>query len=248
MPRRIRVPCSSLGRARTLAAGRCAAVRAGTHRSSRCGARAGTAGHTRSTSTTAGRQAVRSSVLLSLIGGGGPVLGWSRCPSPAGPARCRLEPWCRGGGPVGDGRGGWCSCSEGGTAARGPATPAGACRPRHFGREGVSWREGDLSPPANGRDTLRSVGRSPSIGRSPRTGITRATGPGCVGPPPIAPPSPVVGGGWWGSQLCAGGTSGPALNRTGSPLGTGTPDQGVLHPCGLVVGVAASRGPVIAPA
>ena len=135
--------------------------------------------------------------------------------------------------------------------SRGPAAPAGACRPEHFGREGVSWREGDLSPPANGRDTLRSVGRSPSIGRSPRTGITRATGPGCVGPPPIAPAPPPCcfgGGCWWGPPLCAGGTSGPALNRTGSPLGTGTPDQGVLHPYGLVVGVAASHGPVIAPA
>ena len=140
---------------------------------------------------------------------------------------------------------------RGGPLSRGPAAPAGACRPEHFGREGVSWREGDLSPPANGRDTLRSVGRSPSIGRSPRTGITRATGPGCVGPPPIAPAPPPCcfgGGCWWGPPLCAGGTSGPALNRTGSPLGTGTPDQGVLHPYGLVVGVAASHGPVIAPA
>ena len=113
----------------------------------------------------------------------------------------------------------------------------------------MSWREGDLSPPANGRDST-SVGRSVTVDRSQSShgDYSRDRAGMCGTSPHSSTLPPCSGGGWRGSPLCAGGTSGPALNRTGSPLGTGTPDQGVLHPCGLAVGVAASHVPVIAPA
>lgn len=46
------------------------------------------------------------------------------------------------------------------------------------------------------------------------------------------------------SGFCAPCASGPAMIRTAPLLGTGTPDQGVLHPCALGVGVGASHVPV----
>ena len=248
MPRRILVPCSSLGRARTPVAARSSVVSAGTHRSSHYSAPARRAGHTRSTWTTAGRQAWRSScAVLSLIGGGGPVLGWSRCASPAGPARCRLEPWCRGGGPVGGVLEGWCSCSEGGRFA-GAGYAGGVRGWITLGGREESWEGGESPPPAGGRDAATPVGRScrRSVVSSSRGDYSRDR---------AGVPLPRTGGAGNGGEcrestvllcsgVCAPCASGPAMIRTAPLLGTGTPDRAVLHAHGLAVGVAVSHGPV----
>ena len=122
----------------------------------------------------------------------------------------------------------------------------------HSGREGGE-REGIESPPLSegGTIALRSVGRVAGRSCRPRAGITRTTGPGSPGRVPAVPA--LFGGEcrestvMLCSALCAPCASGPAMIRTAPLLGTGTPDQGVLHPCGLVVGVAASHVPVSRP-
>ena len=248
MPRRILVPCSSLGRAQTPVAARSSVVSAGTHRSSHYSAPARRAGHTRSTWTTAGRQAWRSScAVLSLIGGGGPVLGWSRCASPAGPAPVpagAVVPW------------GWSSrWSAGGVVFlfRGGPLRGGRLRRRgegvdHSGREGGELGGRRVPPPVGGRDAATPVGRScrRSVVSSSRGDYSRDR---------AGVPLPRTGGAGNGGEcrestvllcsgVCAPCASGPAMIRTAPLLGTGTPDRAVLHAHGLAVGVAVSHGPV----
>lgn len=214
MPRRILVPCSSLGRARTPVAARSSVVSAGTHRSSHYSAPARRAGHTRSTWTTAGRQAWRSScAVLSLIGGGGPVLGWSRCASPAGPAPVpagAVVPW------------GWSSrWSAGGVVflfrggpLRGAGYAGGVRGWITLGGREESW-EGGESPPLleGGTLPLRSVGRVAGRSCRPRAGITRATGPGS----PCRAPGVLGTGGSVGSPQCCSARGSAPRVRPGLP-------------------------------